>query len=483
MAIIGREKEKKTFEKVLRSREAEFVALYGRRRVGKTFLVREYFSKKGTFFEFSGLKNASISIQLENFAKALSRTFYKNAPLKVPKDWQEAFEMLTEQVEKHPKSKKIILFLDEFPWLATRRSGVVQALDYFWNQFWSRFPNLIVVVCGSAASWMLEHLIQAKGGLHNRLTRRILLEPFNLKEVERFLKSRKIKLNQKQVVDLYMCMGGIPYYLKELEPGKSATQLIDRICFQKDGLLHTEFENLFHSLFDHADLHFDIVREIAKMGNKISRQELIKNLRLTSGGNLKKRLNELEASGFVQAYVPYGKKERDRYFRITDEYSLFYLKWIEPLRKTGTRMGRDYWKNLVKTPKISTWAGYAFENVCLKHIHQIQGALGLERIACKTGTWRFIPKKGGAEEGAQIDLLFDREDGVITICEIKYSDKLFALDKQYAKKLMKKMDIFEEKFRTQKELFLALITTVGLKKTAWAEEMVQDVVTLKDLFV
>ncbi|NGX48265.1 MAG: hypothetical protein K1000chlam3_01656 [Chlamydiae bacterium] len=482
LGIIGREREKRVFERAIRSKEAEFIALYGRRRVGKTFLVREYFSKKGTFLEVSGLKDASLSNQLENFIKSFSQTFHKGVPLRIPKSWQEAFELLTEQINIHLKSKKIIIFLDEFPWLATRKSGLIQALDYFWNRFWSSYSNVILIVCGSAASWILEHLINAKGGLHNRLTRRILLEPFSLKETQKFLFSRKIRLNQKQIVDLYMCMGGVPYYLKEIESGKSATQIIDKLCFQKGGLLHTEFENLFHSLFDHAELHFEIVKEIVKMGNKISRKELIRALKLSSGGGVKRRLEELEASGFIQCFVPYGKKDRDRYYRLIDEYSLFYLKWIAPLRTSGTKMSLDYWKNLVKMPKVSSWAGFAFENVCLKHIHQIQKALKLEKIACRTGAWRFVPKKEKMDEGAQIDLLFDREDGVVTLCEIKYSERPFRIEKSYAKKLLKKLEIFEEHFPIKKQLFFALITTMGLKKNAWSDEFIQSTILLKDLF-
>ncbi len=482
MKIIGRDREKKILAKVFRSKEAEFVAIYGRRRIGKTFLVRGFFSKKGTFFELSGLKDASKSTQLENFSKALSQAFYKGVPIRVPLDWREAFEMLTIELDKHPKSKKAVLFLDEFPWLATRKSGLIQALDYFWNRYWSKYPNLILIVCGSAASWMLEHLIYAKGGLHNRLTKRVLLEPFNLNEVQKYLTAKKVKLNQKQIIDLYMCTGGVPYYLKEIEPGKSAPQMIDSLCFQKDGLLYSEFENLFHSLFDKAEVHFEIVNLIVNNGNKISRKDLLSQLKTKSGGGINRRLQELEASGFIQSYVPYGKKERDQYYRLIDEYSLFWLKWVAPLKRAGTRISKGYWKNLLKTPKISTWAGFAFENVCLKHVHQIQKALGLEQISCQTGSWRYIPRNGKLANGAQVDLLFDREDGIITLCEIKYSELQFRIDKTYGKKLLEKWEIFEEHFSTNKQIFLALITTIGLKKSSWSEELVDQVVVGKDLF-
>lgn len=483
MKIIGRDKEIEILDTIWGSKDAEFIAIYGRRRVGKTHLIREYFKNKGIYLEASGAKDKPLKIQLSNFMKAISHTFFKDIPLQTPQSWDEAFELLTNELKNVPKNQKIILFLDELPWMATKKSGLLQSLDYYWNLHWSKIPNVIFIACGSAASWILDKLIYAKGGLHKRITRKILLEPFNLKETEKFLRSLSLKFNQKQILDIYMAIGGIPYYLKGLTKGLSAAQNIEAICFQKNGLLYNEFSNLFEALFDEADVNLSIVRAIVKHGNEISRENLCQAIGTKSGGTLNKRLEELEASGFVQSYLPYGRTKRDRFYRVIDEFSLFHLEWIEPFLKTGMGINEPgYWQNRVNTPSVNTWAGYAFENICLKHSYQIRQALGIDKIACNTGRWHFFPKKGSQEQGAQIDLLFDREDGIVTLCEIKYSNAPFTIDKEYGKQLLKKTEVFEQKLKTNKQINLAMITTVALKSNLWSEELIQNTVVLSDLF-
>ncbi|MFZ0564584.1 MAG: ATP-binding protein [Chlamydiales bacterium] len=486
--IVGRKEEIKILAETMRSKEAEFVAIYGRRRVGKTFLIREYFSKKGIYLEVTGVKEAPLKSQLEKFIKGYSSVFFEGEKLKVPHSWDEAFETLTEKIKSLPKRKKVIIFLDEIPWLASKKSGVMQALDYYWNRYWSSQRNFILITCGSAASWMLSNLIHAKGGLYNRITKRILLEPFNLKETQHFLERRSIKLNRKQILDLYMVVGGIPFYLKEFKKGKSTTQNIDDLCFKKSGLLYSEFTDLFRSLFDQSESNLDIIRAIIRSGNTISREKLIEVTKISSGGAINRRLEELEASSFIRGYIPYGKKRRDRFFRVTDEYTLFYLNWIEPLIERGAQRGQGkYWEKISNTSAKSIWSGFAFETVCYKHIDQIGQSLGLNNIAYSTGSWRLIPPKKSKDKGAQIDLLFDREDGVITLCEIKYRDKKYALDKANAKSLDNKKELFEENFPskskpTGKQIYIALISTYGMKKNMYSEELIDNEVVLEDLF-
>jgi uncharacterized protein len=487
--IAGRREELKILNQIRLSKETTFLAVYGRRRVGKTFLIREYFSDKGIYLETAGVKNLSVSKQLENFSEAFSKTFFNNVPIQVPRSWQEAFQLLTQKIKTAPQNKKVIIFLDELPWLASKKSGLVPALDYYWNLHWSRLPNLILIVCGSAASWMLEHIVNAKGGLYNRVTRRMLLEAFNLEETDEFLKTRGINLSKKQVLDLYMVLGGIPFYLKEVEKGRSTTQVIDSLCFQKNGALYSEFNNVFRSLFDHAEVNLQIIREIAKAGNTISREQLIEATKISSGGTLNRRLEELEASEFIRCFVPLGKKTRDRFYRIIDEYALFYLKWIDPLTRSGTFSGeKGHWLKNVNTPKKAAWAGFAFESICFKHLHQITQAIGIEKIIYTSGCWRYVPLKKSQEEGTQIDLLFDREDDVISLCEIKYSDKPFVIEKSCAKALIQKTEVIEKNYPnkknpTRKKIFLAMITTCGLKKNKYSDVLVQNEVTLEDLFI
>ncbi len=477
-AIFGREKEIKILDQIWDSKDPEFLAIYGRRRVGKTHLIREYFSnKKSIYFELTGQKDGNVKDQLENFIKIFSATFFNHMPFQPPTTWKQAFELLTYEIKK--AKTPVVLFFDELPWLATPKSGMLQALDYYWNRFWSRLPKLILIVCGSAASWMLDNLINAKGGLHNR-RKTILLRPYNLKEAQQFLAHRNIHLNTKQLLDLYIVFGGIPYYLRQVEKGKSPLQIINKICFQKEGLLHDEFDRLFRSLFEYASDNLSIIKAISKSQMGIPREDLIRATRMRSGGTLNKRLRELETAGFIQSYIPYGNKIKNHYYRIIDEYCYFYLRWIEPFKKKGIEGGKEYWQTKGKTPAVLSWAGYAFENICLKHVDQIRHSLDLQAIACEMGNWRFIPNEKH-QTGAQIDLLFDREDGVITLCEIKYTDKFFVLDKSYAKTLMNKMNAFETHLSPKKQVQLALITINGLKPTIWSKELIHNIVTIDDL--
>lgn len=481
-SIIGRKREVAILEKIWRSKEAEFVAIYGRRRVGKTHLIREYFSDKAIYFELTGIKDAKLSIQLNNFVVKLGQVFYAGLPISAPKSWLEAFALLTDALKKIPQSKKIVLFFDELPWLAGRRSAITQAIDYYWNTEWSRHKNLIVVVCGSAASWMLDNVVNAKGGLHNRLTKVILLEPFNLSQTQEFLKYRKISFKPLQILDLYMVMGGIPHYLKQLERGKSVLQNVDKICFSREGILYSEFERLFRSLFEKAEIYLQVVREIAKRRYGISRADLLKALHMTSGGSLSKRIEELEAAGFVKSFIPYGNKKRDLYYRLIDEYAQFYLQWIEPIAMRGEE-APGYWEKMAKTPVRSNWAGLAFEAVCFKHINQIRKSLGLENISNTTGWWRYQPQAQSKVQGAQVDLLFDREDGIITLCKIKYCDKKFTIDKEYAKVLANKLRTFDEQMHSKKSLSLIMIASEGIKDNIWSEDLVEGQVTLDHLFM
>lgn len=487
--IVGRHEEIKELKEILKSKDAEFLAVYGRRRVGKTFLIREFFSNKGAFFELTGVKDLHLSEQLENFATAFSKTFFENLKVASPTSWSNAFSLLTNQIIKIPKNKKIVIFLDELPWLASRKSNFIPALDYIWNREWSRLPNIILIVCGSAASWMLEHIVQAKGGLFHRVTKRMALRSFTLKETEEYFRlNRGIHLRKKQITDLYMVMGGIPFYLKEVKKGMSTAQLIDKLCFQVNGLLYSEFSIIFKSLFDQSEINLQIVREIAKSGNAISREDLITATNIASGGTLNKRLEELAASEFIQHFVPLGKRTRDRFYRIIDEYTLFYLKWIEPLINTGNfQVHKGYWLKMQKTPAYLTWAGLAFESLCFKHIYEISKALKLENIPFRAGSWRYIPSKNSKEKGAQIDLVFDREDNTISLCEIKYSEEKFEIEKNYALNLLQKIHVFENNYPnkrkpTRKQIHLAMTTTFGTKDNKHALNLVDNEVKLEDLF-
>jgi AAA+ ATPase superfamily predicted ATPase len=480
--IIGREKEKRILSKILSLKEPEFLAIYGRRRVGKTFLIRNFFNDKGLYFEVTGQYKTSYKQQLENYYNALFIAFKITSPIPKPTSWKEALSLLTFLIKTQAENRKIIMFFDELPWLATQRSGLLAALDYEWNTEWSNLKNLKLIVCGSAASWVLDNIINATGGLHNRITRIIHLKPFSLGETEEYLKKRGVRLKPLQILELYMAMGGIPYYLNQIEKGKSATEIISRVCFTDDGLLFSEYDRLFRSLFKNAEVHLKIIQKIVKKGNHISKKELINSGGFSSGGGFRDKIMELVSSGFIREYVPFGKKSRDTVLKITDEYTLFFMEWIEPIKRRGAISNPDYWLNASTQQKYKTWTGYAYEAVCEKHIQQIIRKLGIANVAGEIGKWHFFPAVGSKKTGAQIDLVIDRFDDCINICEIKFSRNEYVIDKKYARNLLNKINVFEEKTGTKKQIFLTLITTMGLKKNLYAEDLVHSEVVMNDLF-
>jgi AAA+ ATPase superfamily predicted ATPase len=482
--IIGRVKEQELLKDLIGSKKSEFIAIYGRRRVGKTYLVKNLVSSfPCIFFHVTGVQKGTLRSQLNEFAKQVGKTFYQSPSLIPQKSWDDAFEELTEAINNVPKGKTVVLFFDELPWMATPRSKILIALELYWNRYWVFDKRIKLIVCGSSTSWIINNVINNEGGLHNRVTRTIRLEPFSLHETENFLKEHRIQLNRKQILDLYTVLGGVPHYWSFVRKGYSAHQCIDELCFQRNGPLVNEFERLFKSLFEDPKPYKELIRFIAKHRYGIGQTELIALSKLPNGGGTIDRLHELEEAGFVTSLVPYGHKDKGIYYVMDDEYSLFYLRWIEPNLKTIAKKEKNegFWLSLSSQSSWKVWAGYAFESTCYKHINQIRRALHIDPGA-HVGTWRYSPRAKDSQEGAQIDLLFDRQDEVITICEIKCSDSQFAIDKSYYQGLMRKMEVFRKQTRTKKQLFLCMITTRGLKQTIYSEELVNGQVVLEDLF-
>lgn len=473
--MVGRTAEKQILDEILESPASELVAIYGRRRVGKTFLVHSVFENE-IVFEFTGSHNAPVKTQLENFSRELTKIAKSRVPLAVPSNWGAAFAMLEAWLEPQIQKQKKVVFFDEFPWLDTPRSNFLSAFSYFWNNWAVKQKNLLVIICGSAASWMIKNVVHNKGGLHNRITQSIRLLPFNLAETEAYLKSRSVNLDRYQILQIYMTMGGIPFYLKNVRKGESAAQCIDRTCFTKDGTLRDEFNKLYGSLFDHAEHHMKIVKELSKKGKGLTRNEIIVACKLSSGGTTTTILNELEESGFITSYVPFEKATKDAIYKLTDAYSLFYLKYIEN-HKTNAA---NTWIRLSSTSSWKSWSGIAFETICLKHIEQIKKALGIAAVQTTESVWRYVPGKG--MPGAQIDLLIDRNDYSINICEMKYSDSEYTVTKTYAEELKRKRDVLRRETKTKKTVFITMVTTFGVLKNVHSIGNVDNQLTMDALF-
>jgi AAA+ ATPase superfamily predicted ATPase len=470
MDVTGRKQEVGMLLEAFNSNRSELISVSGRRRIGKTFLIRNTFNKN-IVFDISGILNISLKQQLENFHFILQEKGQEN---KKPKSWIEAFHQLGQYIDSLKSKKRKVIFIDEFPWFDSRKSKFLPAFENFWNSYAAKRNDLVVVICGSAAAYMAKKIIRNKGGLHNRLTYNIRLEPFNLNEAEQLLKRNKVKLTRYDVLMLYMVMGGVPYYLEKIKPGESVQQAIDRLCFRKDGLLRQEFKNVFASLFERHEAHEKVIQTLASVRKGMTRTEIVYKSKLNSGGSLTRTLNELEESGFIEKYTPY-KGRKDSLFRLLDEYSMFYLRFIENTKPSASGI----WKKLYNQAFFKSWAGFTFETVCIKHIEQIKAGLKISGIYSETGSW--IDKN--PDNGAQIDLLIDRADNVINLCEMKFYNAEFTIDKKYATELRNKVSVFSNSTKTKKNIFLTFITSYGLKTNEYSLELVQNNLTIDDLFV
>jgi AAA+ ATPase superfamily predicted ATPase len=475
--IIGREQEIQYLNKLMLSGRPEFLVVYGRRRVGKTFLINEHLGPE-IVFSFSGSYNVPAKVQIGNFFSEYLRITKGQHHTTPPVDWSMAFSYLTDYLYSlhTTKGTRAVVFIDELPWLDTPKSGFVPALEYFWNQHASKMNHVLLIACGSVASWMIKKLLKSKGGLYNRVTARLKLEPFSLGQTAAYCQQKGIKLSHYQIVQLYMAMGGIPFYLNALEPGISVVQLIDEICFSTTGLLADEYEKMYYSLFKNAENHLAIIEALAKHPYGMIRGALMNASGLPPGGTFARTLEELLDNGFIIKLHPFQKKEKESIYRLIDMYSLFYLRFI---RGNAGRAGVS-WQLLSADSSYTIWSGYAYENICLLHTKQILKKLGLSGTLTRISSWYF---KGTDElPGAQIDVMIDRKDGMINLCEVKFSNKEFVITKEYAAKLRQKSSIFESVTQTKKTVIQTLISTYAAMQNVHYLENIQSEVCMDDLF-
>lgn len=470
--LIGREKEIRRLNRALEEREAQLIIVYGRRRVGKTFLINEYFG--GDFsFKFTGAFGESKKVQLKNFVLELNRQAMTKYD--VPQDWSDAFALLRDYLESKDKEKKQVVFFDEMPWMDRQKSGFLPAFEWFWNSWGSSRENLVFIVCGSATSWMIDKLDNNKGGLFNRQTCRLYLEPFNLHDTELYLKSRDIYWSRYDITVCYMIMGGIPYYLKLLDRSLSLNENIDALFFEKRSELWDEFEHLYNTLFSNSDNYIRIVEALSKKRSGLTRNEISKASGVAANGVLSKMLTDLINSGFVRINDIFGRKKRDIIYQLSDYYSLFYFRFIKD------NYGKDehLWSNSNDNPARRSWEGLTFEQICKDHIQQIKNKIGIAGVMTEISSWS---KQGNDEEdGVQIDLLIDRRDRVINLCEIKFSGAQFEIKKEYDIKLKNKVEVFRETTKTNKTIQMTMITTYGIKKNMYSNYVGKEI-TLDDLF-
>ncbi len=468
--MVGRKNEITELTRLFNSNESEFVAVYGRRRVGKTFLVRETFADRFAFHH-TGLPNATKRQQLSHFRSSLATFGLAKA---VPKNWFDAFASLREIISRSSLRRKVV-FIDELPWMDTAKSDFLTALQAFWNEWASARKDVMLIVCGSAAAWMVKNLFRNRGGLHNRVTARIYLKPFTLGECEELAVERGLSMSRKDIAECYMALGGIPYYWRYLARGMSLAQNLDRICFAIDAPLRGEFNDLYASLFGNASSYKNVVEALGRKKAGMSRIELLDVLGIEATGRLSETLETLEASGFIRSYRSYGAKKKNTVYQLIDNFTLFHFRFLDT-----PPTDEHFWSVTIASPAQAVWRGLAFERLCLQHLPQIRRALGVGSVHVEAYGWVFRGNET-YPKGVQIDLVLDRADNVVNICEMKYSANAFAIDKAYDEDLDRKTATFAGVTGIKKALHLTLVTTSGLLQNQYSSR-VQSVVSLDELF-
>ena len=470
--LIGREKETNYLKSTLMDQESHFIAVYGRRRIGKTFLVRQSFDGRFTF-EHSGLSNAKTKEQLQAFSSSLNEAGLSIK--KRPNNWLEAFDYLKELIKKSNEKKKII-FIDELSWMDNRGSDLITALENFWNAWASKRSDIVLIVCSSATSWILSNVIHNKGGLYNRLTGQIQLKEFSLYECEEFVKSKNLILNHEQILEYYMIFGGVPYYWNFIEKGLGITQNIDRILFAEDAILKDEFKYLFASIFKKPEVHIKIVETLATKKIGMTRNEIIENANINNSGDLSKKLEELEYCGFIRKINPFKANKKNAIYQLIDHFTLFYYQFIKQHVSD-----ENFWTNQINTPKVNTWKGLAYERICLNHIKQIKRKLGISGVLTNVNSWSCKKDDELGLFGSQIDLLLVRNDQIINLCEIKYYKTELKIDEKLNTSINHKINDFMISTKTRYSIHPTIITTVGLIDNEFAKN-IQSVIVLNDLF-
>jgi AAA+ ATPase superfamily predicted ATPase len=475
MELTGRKEERAELKRYYDSGRPELLVVYGRRRVGKTYLIKEYFGKFA--FYFTGTVGATNEAHLNYFDEALAEYGGDKAG-KVGKagkrssNWREAFEKLRRLLTTRKKVRQVVFF-DETPWLDTPGSDFLTAFDYFWNSWASAQPSILFIVCGSSTSWITKKLLLNRGGLHNRVTGRLHLAPFTLGECEEFFKSRGITVTRYQIIECYMIFGGIPYYLNLFARRASLSQNVDRLCFAENAMLKDEYRELYYSLFNRPERHLNVIETLATRQSGMTRNEISQKCGVMANGHLTNTLTELELCDFIETYTDFTRPKNGRYYYLKDAFSLFYLRYMQD----NNTKDEYFWTNHIDEGGRRAWSGYAFEMVCRSHLRQMKVKLGIAGVSTSVTAWR----SRQPDSAAQIDLLINRRDGVINLCEMKYAAHPYTVDKAEAEMLQRKREQFRAETKVRSALHITFVTSYGLSEKGYCS-VAEAEITMDDLF-
>lgn len=471
-ALIARKSECEQIRRCLSSGRSEFVIVCGRRRIGKTFLVDSYF--RGLYdFTFVGSHKATTQVQLRRFAKALRE--HSNKEYKPFSDWYDAFNALEDYISSLPEGRKKVLFIDEMPWIDTRRSIFANALEDFWNGWANRRSDILLIASGSATSWMADNLISNQGGLHNRITQRIFLRPFTLGETEEYVRSHGGEWTRYDIVRCYMFTGGVPYYLSLLDFSRSVSQNIDALCFDENGALRREYDELYNALFTNAESYIKVVELLYHNKAGMERKEIARATRM-NGVHINTILRNLVTCDFLSCRQLFGKQNAMVY-RLKDFYTLFYLKFIAG----NNNLDRQWWTHHIADPGVRAWEGLTFEIVCMEHHEQVKRALGISGMATAVSTWRSDGDEENNLPGSQVDMIIDRTDRIIHLCEVKFSEGVYNITAEYERRLRQRQALFILKTKTKKTVVHTFITTYGIGHGKHSG-IIHSEITINELF-
>ncbi|MBI3521445.1 MAG: AAA family ATPase [Bacteroidetes bacterium] len=472
--MIGRQEQIQAMQDALTLKASSFIAVTGRRRVGKTYLIRQIY-QKNICFSVTGIQHANLQAQINNVVQKIEEQASHKLLIGKITGWQDVFTLLKRYLQTLPKTKKQVLFIDELPWMVTAKSNFLQLLAHLWNDYLSQEKHFILVVCGSATSWITQKIINDKGGFHNRVTIPIHLKPFTLAETRQFLESKSINYTSTGIAQVYMTIGGLPYYLEQLKRSESPVKAIERLCFSDTGVLKYEYNNLYKALFTGHENHEAIVEALAMAHGGLTREELIKKSKVAAGGPFTRAINDLIVSDFVIETIPFGKIKRGMVYRLLDEFSVFYHRFM----KGNEKKESSIWPIIANSQRYKIWQGFAFETLCMKHVTEIKSILGIKNVYSETA--HFASKGTKNKPGFQIDLLIDRKDAAINLCECKFYEDHFEITKSYAQHIKHRTAEFRKTSGTKKMLINTFITNEQLIENEYSNEVVDNSITVEQM--
>lgn len=480
--VIGREEELDTISRLYASERSEFLAIYGQRRVGKSFLIEEALGNKITFSAV-GLyqkidKDSPEKVesyrqkQLAHFYNSLREYGLPKEGNLAPTSWMEALELL-KKLLKSKRAKRKVVFIDELPWLAGPQSAeLLEELGHFWNSWAGMRKDIFLIVCGSATSWMVDNVLRDYGGLYGRITERIFLKPFTLAECERYWNKRGFHLSRFEIALTYMVIGGVPFYMDSIRPDRTMADNINAIYFDKDKA-RQEFKDVYTSLYSSSETYIEVVRQLGKRFYGMTRDELLKAVEKKGGGTFTDILDNLIDSGIIRSYTLYGGPRKQTVYQLVDFFTLFYLRFVENTDFTS-------WRSVQRSKPFYTWAGNTFELLVLEHMPKLADALRIKEYATPF-SWRGKTPDG---EGVQVNLIIpattERAD---YICEMKFSEGKYTLSNDDAEEFARQIAALSisKIHKPTHSIYVALVTSLGVTDSKHRIH-VNELVTLDSLF-